>query len=36
MTKSEPFSRTFKLDNETKNTVHYTEGAEATDCLQMH
>ena len=28
MTKSEPFSGTFKLDKETKNTVRYAEEAE--------
>ncbi len=28
MTKEEPFSETFKLDKETKNTVRYAEEAE--------
>ncbi len=31
MTKSEPFSGTFKLDKETKNTVRYAEEAENCD-----
>lgn len=29
MTKDQPFSATFKLDKETKNTVRYAEEAEA-------
>ncbi len=28
MTKEQPFSETFKLDKETKNTVRYAEEAE--------
>ncbi len=28
MTKEEPFSATFKLDKETKNTIRYAEEAE--------
>jgi hypothetical protein len=31
MTKDKPFSATFKLEKETKNTVRYTEEAEGRD-----